>query len=51
MTPDDLVLTPLGVRFQGHIWPCSIGKGGVSRDKCEGDGATPSGIHHIVGML
>lgn len=51
MTPDDLVLTPLGVRFQGQIWPCSIGKGGLSNHKREGDGATPRGIHRIVGMF
>jgi len=51
VSPDDLVLTPRGVRFQRRIWPCSIGKTGVRRDKCEGDGATPSGIHHIIGML
>lgn len=51
MTPDDLVLTPKGVRFQGLIWPCTIGKGGVSKHKQEGDGATPRGVHRIVGML
>ncbi|MEH6832264.1 MAG: L,D-transpeptidase family protein [Sulfitobacter sp.] len=51
MTPDDLVLTPKGVRFQGLIWPCTIGKGGVSKRKQEGDGATPRGVHRIVGML
>ncbi len=51
MSPDDLVLTPNGVRFQGRIFPCSIGKGGLSNSKYEGDGATPTGLHHIVGML
>ncbi len=51
MTPDDMVLTPKGVRFQGHLWPCTIGKGGVSARKREGDGATPHGVHSIVGML
>ena len=50
MTPDDLVLTPIGVRFQGRLWPCSIGKGGVTDNKREGDGATPRGVHKIVGM-
>jgi L,D-peptidoglycan transpeptidase YkuD (ErfK/YbiS/YcfS/YnhG family) len=48
---DDLVLTPRGVRFAGRYWPCTIGRGGRSHDKCEGDGATPQGVHHIVGML
>ncbi len=51
MKPDDLVLTPLGLRFQGQLYPCTIGKGGISRRKAEGDGATPTGIHRIVGML
>ncbi|SFJ80163.1 L,D-transpeptidase family protein [Jannaschia pohangensis] len=50
-TPDDLVLTPGGVRFQGRLFPCSIGKGGRREDKREGDGATPVGVHGIVGML
>ena len=51
MNPGDLVLTPRGVRFAGRTLPCSIGKGGISATKREGDGATPVGIHHIVGML
>ena len=51
MTPFDLVLTPRGVRFEGRTYPCSIGKGGIRADKREGDGATPVGVHHIVGML
>ena len=51
MTPRDLVLTPMGVRFGGLVWPCTIGRGGVRRDKREGDGATPTGIHRITGML
>ena len=51
MTPDDLVLTPRGLRFRGRYYPCTIGKSGVTRKKAEGDGATPSGVHKIVGML
>ncbi|WP_172677902.1 L,D-transpeptidase [Ruegeria sp. 6PALISEP08] len=51
MTPGDLVLTPRGVRFLGRTFPCSIGKGGLSNSKREGDGATPTGCHRIVGML
>lgn len=46
-----MVLTPQGVRFQGRLWPCTIGKGGISGRKREGDGATPRGVHRIVGML
>ncbi len=51
MTPADLVLTPRGVRFRGRAFPCAIGKGGRSTAKREGDGATPVGVHRIVGML
>ncbi|MEW2918853.1 L,D-transpeptidase family protein [Ruegeria sp. ANG10] len=51
MMPNDLVLTPRGVRFAGRVFPCTIGKGGLSDVKREGDGATPTGVHHIVGML
>jgi len=51
VTPQDLVLTRLGVRFGGRLLPCSIGKGGLTTTKQEGDGATPIGAHHIVGLL
>lgn len=46
-----MVLTRKGVRFAGRLWPCTIGKGGVCADKREGDGATPVGVHRIVGLL
>ncbi|WP_281826525.1 L,D-transpeptidase family protein [Jannaschia rubra] len=49
--PDDLVLTPSGIRFRGRRFPCTIGRGGVRADKREGDGATPAGCHRIVGMF
>lgn len=51
MTASDLVLTPRGVWFWGRHVPCSIGSGGIRTDKREGDGATPQGIHRVVGML
>lgn len=51
MTPDDMVLTGFGLRFQGVTYPCSVGRGGRKRDKQEGDGVTPRGVHRIVGML
>ncbi len=51
MAFDDLVLTRMGVRFRGRRYPCSIGSGGISAQKVEGDGATPTGIHHIVAMF
>ncbi|WP_415405285.1 L,D-transpeptidase family protein [Tateyamaria sp. SN3-11] len=46
-----MVLCPQGLRFAGRMFPCSIGRGGVSGKKREGDGATPTGVHRIVGML
>lgn len=46
-----MVLTPKGLRFCGVIYPCTIGRSGITNRKCEGDGATPQGIHGIVGML
>ena len=47
----DLVLTPGGLRFLGMTFPCTIGRGGISAAKREGDGATPQGTHRLVGML
>lgn len=51
MTPVDLVLTPRGLRFMGQLFPCTIGRGGLSATKREGDGATPRGTHRITGLL
>ncbi len=51
MTRFDMVLTRQGLRFRGRLYPCSIGRNGVTRDKREGDGATPVGVHRLVGML
>jgi len=51
MKPTDLVVCPRGVRFAGRMLPCTVGRGGVSARKREGDGATPVGVHRIVGML
>lgn len=45
------MLTRGGLRFAGRCFPCSIGRGDVRREKCEGDGATPAGAHRIVAML
>jgi L,D-peptidoglycan transpeptidase YkuD (ErfK/YbiS/YcfS/YnhG family) len=49
--PLDLVVTPTGLRFMGRRFPCTIGRGGIVRRKREGDGATPAGIHRLIGML
>lgn len=49
--PGDIVAGPWGARFRGRAFPCAIGRGGVTRDKREGDGATPAGRHRLVGLL
>ena len=46
-----MVLTPMGLRVGRRLLPCSVGRGGLSRSKAEGDGATPIGRHRIVGLL
>lgn len=53
MKASDIVVTPQGARFVGRIFPCSVGRGGIvaARVKREGDGATPAGVHRLVGML
>jgi len=51
MKATDLVVTPTHLRFMNRKFPCSIGKGGVSDHKMEGDGATPRGSHALIGML
>lgn len=48
MTPDDLVVTRWGARFRGRRFPCAVGRGGITRDKREGDGATPAGIWRLA---
>ncbi|MCK0121868.1 L,D-transpeptidase family protein [Loktanella sp. F6476L] len=51
MKASDLVVTPSGVRFMGRRFPRTIGRGGLTDRKAEGDMATPRGVHRIVGML
>jgi L,D-peptidoglycan transpeptidase YkuD (ErfK/YbiS/YcfS/YnhG family) len=46
-----MVVTPMGLRFMGRHFPCTIGRGGITGDKREGDGATPTGVHGIIGCL
>lgn len=49
--PTDMVVSPMGLRFMNRRFPCTIGRGGITTDKHEGDGCTPMGTHGIVGML
>ncbi|WP_324753801.1 L,D-transpeptidase family protein [Roseovarius sp. Pro17] len=51
MRAHDMILTPTGLRYRGRRYPCTIGRGGLSAAKREGDGATPVGTHHIVMTL
>ncbi len=51
MNAADLVVSKWGTRFRGRLFPCAIGRGGISAKKREGDGATPVGTHRIAGLL
>ncbi|MEJ2029305.1 MAG: L,D-transpeptidase family protein [Maritimibacter sp.] len=44
----DMVVTRWGARFMGRRFPVSIGRGGITHDKREGDMATPFGVWHLV---
>ncbi|WP_128254910.1 L,D-transpeptidase family protein [Falsirhodobacter deserti] len=44
-------VTPTGTLFRGRRFACTIGRGGVTDAKREGDMASPRGDHRIVGML
>jgi len=39
------------LRFAGRVFPCTVGRGGVTARKREGDGATPLGTHGITGVM
>lgn len=47
----DIVVTRWGARFMGRRFACSIGRGGITTAKREGDGATPAGVHGLTGLL
>lgn len=51
MTNLDIKVSKWGIRFAGRSFPVSLGKSGVTLSKNEGDGATPAGVHKIVGVL
>jgi L,D-peptidoglycan transpeptidase YkuD (ErfK/YbiS/YcfS/YnhG family) len=51
MSRIDLFVGRWGARFMGRRFACAIGRGGISADKREGDGATPAETHSFVGLL
>lgn len=48
---DAIIVTRWGARFRGRFIPCAIGRGGITRAKREGDGATPAGSHSLPGAM
>lgn len=46
-----ITVTRWGARYLGRRLNCAIGRGGMTTAKREGDGVTPVGRLHIVGML
>lgn len=44
------MVTRQGARFLGRHFACALGRGGLTDDKREGDGATPRGRHRIIGL-
>lgn len=44
----DMVVTRWGARFMGRRFPVAIGRGGLTTDKHEGDGATPVGLWRLM---
>lgn len=46
-----LRVTAQGASGFGRTWPCSLGKGGISNDKREGDGTTPCGVLTVAACL
>ena len=51
MSPDDIVVSAGRARYRGQSLPCVLGRGGISANKAEGDGATPAGMHTIAGLF
>ena len=51
MPTNKIVVSGSGLRFAGVTYPCVVGRGGVSSNKREGDGATPRGHLTITGTL
>ena len=43
-----MIVTQWGARFRGRVFPCSIGRGGMTSNKVEGDWASPVGVWRLV---
>ena len=37
--------------FRGNVYACALGRAGVAKEKCEGDGATPTGDYPLRSVL
>ena len=51
LTNLDITVSKWGIRFAGRFFPACIGKSGITVSKSEGDGATPAGVHKLIGVL
>ena len=50
--PDAGNQAPRGLlHYVGRLWPCRLGRGGLSARKREGDGATPTGCFALLSVL
>lgn len=46
-----LTVTRWGARLGAQRLACAVGRGGITRAKREGDGATPAGSWHVAGLF
>jgi L,D-peptidoglycan transpeptidase YkuD (ErfK/YbiS/YcfS/YnhG family) len=51
MSALDMVYSAGRLRYRGQYIAATCGRGGVTDDKREGDGATPRGTHFIAGLF
>ncbi len=46
-----MVVNRWGARFMGRRIPCALGRGGITSQKREGDGASPAGVWRLAGGM
>ena len=51
MSALDMVYSSGRLRYRGQYIAATCGRGGITDEKREGDGATPRGTHSIVGLF